>query len=123
MSDRIVLAVCKHIVTQQPQPGCNVAVRIHEPPPDGVVVPALEIIEPRLGVIVVTAVSEWVVLSVGVGTVRVVNSFGYLPLDVVCVGNGFRSVFSVYGYDIINKHSTASRLFPCRIFRSEDLSA
>ena len=87
------------------------------------IVPCLQVIEPCLGVIIVTAVSERIVLRVGVGTVRVVNSFGYLPLDVVCVGNGFRSVFSVYGYDIINKHSTASRLFPCRIFRSEDLSA
>jgi len=58
---RIIFAIRKHIATQKtPCIRRSICIRIDEPAVGKVVVPALEVIEAGLGVVVIAAVAQWV---------------------------------------------------------------
>ena len=71
-------------------------IRINEPSPDGIVVPRLKVIETGVGIVVVSAIAEGIVLRVGVRTRAVVYRFGAVAPCVVDVGDQFRSGGVVY---------------------------
>ena len=64
--DRIIGAVGEHVVTQHARAGGDKGVGVEEAAPGGVVITALEIIEPGFLVINITAVAQGVVLAKGV---------------------------------------------------------
>ena len=55
MCNRFIITISKHICANAALAGAGVAVRIDEPMVHRVVVTALEVIEPRLGVVVIAA--------------------------------------------------------------------
>ena len=54
MMYRIITTIRKHIVPQEPLPGAGIPIRIDKPLDHRVVIPALEVVQPRLGVVVVS---------------------------------------------------------------------
>ena len=56
--DRLITTICEHIVPVKSLPRGSIAVRIDKPSPDRVIVPAAEVVEPRLGVVDVPAVAQ-----------------------------------------------------------------
>ena len=58
--NRIIITIRIHIVTQQSRPCADIPIRIQEPPPLWVIVPALKIVQPRIGIVVVSPVPEGV---------------------------------------------------------------
>ena len=56
--NRIIITIRMHIVTQQSRSGADIPIRIQEPSPLGVIVPALQIVKPRIGIVVVSPVPE-----------------------------------------------------------------
>ena len=59
---RIISAIRKHIAPEQSLPGGNESVGIEEPPRRGIVISALQIIEPRLGVVIIPSVAEGIII-------------------------------------------------------------
>ena len=56
--NRIIITIRMHIVTQQSRSGADIPIRIQEPSPLRVIVPALQIVQPGLGVIVIPTIPE-----------------------------------------------------------------
>ena len=56
--NRIIITIRIHIVTRQSRSGADIPIRIQEPSPLGVIVPALQIVKPRIGIVVVSPVPE-----------------------------------------------------------------
>ena len=56
--DRLITTICEHIVPVKSLSRGSIAVRVDKPSPNRVIVPAAEIVEPRLGVIDVPAVAQ-----------------------------------------------------------------
>ena len=56
--DRLITTICEHIVPGKSLSRGSVAVRIDKPSPNRVIVPAAEVVEPRLGVIDVPAIAQ-----------------------------------------------------------------
>lgn len=47
--NRIIITIRIHIVTRQSRSGADIPIRIQEPPPLRVIVPALQIVQPGVG--------------------------------------------------------------------------
>lgn len=58
IAQRIPIAVRKHVISGKSLSRGSIAVRVDKPSPNRVIVPAAEIVEPRLGVIDVPAVAQ-----------------------------------------------------------------
>ena len=58
--NRIIITIRIHIVTRQSRSGADITIRIQEPSPLRVIVPALQIVQPRIGIVVVPPVPEGV---------------------------------------------------------------
>ena len=59
--DRVILTICEHIGAEETVGvGGSEGVRVDEPAVGEVVVPALEVVEARLAVVVITTVAQWV---------------------------------------------------------------
>ena len=56
--NRIIITIRIHIVTQQSRSGADIPIRIEKPSPLWVIVPALQIVQPGLGVIVIPPIPE-----------------------------------------------------------------
>ena len=52
MNNRIIPTICKHIVAQETLSGACEGIRIDEPTDGRIIISALEVIEPSLGVVV-----------------------------------------------------------------------
>ena len=57
---RIIITIRIHIVTQQSRSGADIPICIQEPSPLRVIVPALQIVQPRVRIVVVPPVPEGV---------------------------------------------------------------
>ena len=78
--DRIVRAVGKHIIANQTITCGSVLVRIDKPGDHRVIIPALQIVESRLGIVIMTAVPQRI-------DVRQATAGGYeLALGIVLIG-------------------------------------
>ena len=55
---RIIITIRIHIVTQQSCSGANIPIRIQEPFPLRVIVPALQIVQPRVRIVVIPPIPE-----------------------------------------------------------------
>ena len=55
---RVIITIRIHIVAQQSCSGSDIPIRIEKPPPLGVIVPTLQIVQPGLGVIVIPPIPE-----------------------------------------------------------------
>lgn len=60
MIDRIIIAVCKHIMTNDSLPSAGITIRIDESADVGVVIAGLQIIELGIGIVVITTVAQGV---------------------------------------------------------------
>ena len=67
--NRIIAAISEQIHSGQITAGSQLSIRIYKPTDLGVVVAAVEIVELCLGVVVISAVTEGVLLSKGIGHV------------------------------------------------------
>ena len=56
--DRIIIPIRIHIVTQQSRPCADIPIRIQEPSPLRVIVPALQIVQPRVRIVVLPPIPE-----------------------------------------------------------------
>ena len=56
--NRIIITIRIHIVTRQSRSGADIPIRIEKPPPLGVIVPALKIVQLRIGIVVIPPISE-----------------------------------------------------------------
>ena len=56
--NRIIITIRIHIVTQQSRSGADIPIRIQEPSPLRHIVAALQIVQPRIGIVVVSPVPE-----------------------------------------------------------------
>ena len=63
ISNRIVVAIRKHIAANKPLPSAHVIICADESSDRGIIVPALEVVEPRLRVVVVPSVPQRVDVS------------------------------------------------------------
>ena len=55
---RIIITIRIHIVAQQSRSGANIPIRIQEPSPLRVIVPALQIVQPRVRIVVIPPIPE-----------------------------------------------------------------
>ena len=55
---RIIITIRIHIVTQQSRPCADIPIRIEKPSPLGVIVPALQIVQPRVRIVVIPPIPE-----------------------------------------------------------------
>ena len=58
MLHRIITTISIHIVAHQIPIGIHIHIRIQEPSPLGIIVSGLQIVKPRLGVIIIPTVTE-----------------------------------------------------------------
>ena len=56
--DRVIITIRIHIVAQQSRSGANIPIRIQEPSPLRVIVPALQIVQPRVRIVVIPPIPE-----------------------------------------------------------------
>ena len=56
--NRIIITIRIHIVTRQSRSGADITIRIQEPSPLGVIVPALQIVQPRVRIVVIPPIPE-----------------------------------------------------------------
>ena len=56
--DRLITTICEHIVPVKSLPRGSIAVRIDKPSPDRVIVPAAEVVQPRLAVIDIPTIAQ-----------------------------------------------------------------
>ena len=56
--NRIIITIRIHIVTRQSRSGADIPIRIQKPSPLWVIVPALQIVQPGLGVVVIPPIPE-----------------------------------------------------------------
>ena len=56
--NRIIITIRIHIVTRQSRSGADIPIRIQEPSPLGVIVPALQIVKPRIIIVIIPTVPE-----------------------------------------------------------------
>lgn len=56
--NRIIITIRIHIVTQQSRSGADITIRIQEPSPLRVIVPALQIVQPRVRIVVIPPIPE-----------------------------------------------------------------
>ena len=56
--NRIIITIRIHIVTQQSRSGADIPIRIQEPSPLRVIVPALQIVQPRVRIVVIPPIPE-----------------------------------------------------------------
>ena len=56
--NRIIITIRIHIVTQQSRPCADIPIRIQEPSPLWVIVPALQIVQPRVRIVVIPPIPE-----------------------------------------------------------------
>ena len=56
--NRITITIRIHIVTRQSRSGADIPIRIQKPSPLWVIVPALQIVQPGLGVVVIPPIPE-----------------------------------------------------------------
>ena len=56
--NRIIITIRIHIVTQQSRSGADIPICIQEPSPLRVIVPALQIVQPRVRIVVIPPISE-----------------------------------------------------------------
>ena len=66
-TNRIVPAICKHVMSIEALSRGQIRIRIDKPAPLRVIVPALQIIQPRLGVVNITAVAKGIGCAEGRG--------------------------------------------------------
>ena len=64
---RVIPTVRKHIVPNNALPCGRIPIRIDKPAPPRVIIPALQIIQPRLGVVNITAVAKGIGCAEGRG--------------------------------------------------------
>ena len=94
--DRVILTICEHIGAEETVGvGGSEGVRVDEPAVGEVVVPALEVVEARLAVVVITTVAQWVDVpdEGGIrGLFAVSTMHGVVAPRAVVVGRGERAV-------------------------------
>ena len=73
------------------------SIRIQEPPPSRIIIPTLQVIPPGLGIVVIPAVAEGVVLGNHIGADAVMPSCGMIAPSVVGVGQNFYTFLIVNG--------------------------
>ena len=56
--NRIIITIRIHIVTQQSRSGADIPIRIEKPSPLWVIVPALQIVQPRVRIVVIPPIPE-----------------------------------------------------------------
>ena len=56
--NRVIITIRIHIVTQQSRPCADIPIRIEKPSPLGVIVPALQIVQPRVRIVVIPPIPE-----------------------------------------------------------------
>ena len=87
MGHRIVEAIRKHIVAQQALSGTYVNVGIDKPTNRRIIISAIEIIETKLGIVVIASVTEGIEIGVGIGSRDVmVGGYAVAP-SIVGVGD------------------------------------
>ena len=67
-------------------------IRIQEPSPLGIIIPALQIIQPRFGIVVVPAVTEGVIDGIHIDAIAIVPCGCRIAPSIVIVGQNFRAV-------------------------------
>jgi len=65
--DRIIQAVGKHVIAQVALTGGDEGIGVEESAPDGVVISALQIIQPGFGIIDITTIPQGVICAEGRG--------------------------------------------------------
>ena len=93
--DRVILAIHEHIGAEEAVGvGGGEGIRVDEPAVGKVVVPALEVVEARLAVVVITTVAQWVDVP-DEGSIRslfaVSTMHGVVPPRAVVVGGNERT--------------------------------
>ena len=94
----VIATICEHIVTENVAIRIDVAVRIEKSSPFGIVVSRLEVIVPRLDVVVITSVTEGIILVrhkevIAVESRR--NGHGTFAPRIICVGTDLPAVFVI----------------------------
>ena len=100
---RIIITIRIHIVTQQSRPCADIPIRIQEPSPLRVIVSALQIVQPGLGVVVIPPIAERIERADNPLLTRCRARLGGSSAVAPCVigiGAYLGSVFRVDGDDI-----------------------
>ena len=101
--NRIIPAVRIHIEPDEVSIGIHVPIRIEKPPPLRVIVPALQIVQPGLGVVVIPPISERIERADNPLLTRCRARLGgnrAVAPRIVCVRAYLGSVFRVDGDDV-----------------------
>ena len=77
MINRIISTIGKHIAAGNALTSRNKAVCIDKPTPNGIIIPAIEVIQPRLGIVDIASVAEGIHSSQGggKGSINISQSF------------------------------------------------
>ena len=101
--NRIIITIRIHIVTQQSRPCADIPIRIQEPSPLWVIVPALQIVQPRVRIVVIPTVPERIKRAdnplLNRCRARLGGNRAVAP-RIVCVRAYLGSVFRVDGDDV-----------------------
>ena len=100
---RIIITIRIHIVAQQSRSGADIPIRIEKPSPLRVIVPALQIVQPRVRIVVIPTIPEGIkradnllLRRGGPGGIRI----GAVAPCVIGIGAYLGSVFRVDGDDV-----------------------
>ena len=100
---RIIITIRIHIVTQQSRPCADIPIRIQEPSPLRVIVPALQIVQPRVRIVVIPPIPERIERAdnplLNRCRARLGGNRAVAPC-IVCVRAYLGSVFRVDGDDV-----------------------
>ena len=101
--NRIIITIRIHIVAQQPRSGADIPIRIQEPSPLRHIVPALQIVQPRIIVVIIPTIPEGIKradnLLLNRCRARLGGNRAVAP-RIVCVRAYLGSVFRVDGDDV-----------------------
>ena len=64
---RVIITICKHVVSNNALPSRCIFVRIDKPPDLGIIVSALAVIQSSLGIVDIAAISQRIDLAMGTG--------------------------------------------------------
>lgn len=100
---RIIITIRIHIVAQQSRSGANIPIRIQEPSPLRVIVPTLQIVQPRVRIVVIPPIPERIERAdnplLNRCRARLGGNRAVAP-RIVCVRAYLGSVFRVDGDDV-----------------------
>ena len=101
--NRAISTICIHIVSKQPGSSRNVCIYIQEPSPSRIIVSALQVVQPRLGIVIIPTVTEGVIRPNDVlfqrGSSRN-NGYGAVTPSVVGIGPDLVSIGVINGNNV-----------------------